>query len=343
MRLGLNTDLLPVADHEGEPGLDEGAEIVPQETQRLAGVPARFGQQLPGLVRVVGVISDVGADAGFAKVESGLGHVAQIVPDGLEELLPVQPVHQGLAHALVLEVWLVLVEGDADGGRAGGELEAQMRHVLHALELARRKAADEHFTRFKTRSQGLVVDKRQIDQLVQQRCASEVVGVRVVLDDLVVQILAQFERPKADARLQAPFRLAQPDVRPRAAIGVFRNLAQDVFRDYRRHRDGQEEAVAEWLGHLDADRIVVGRADAADALSLAGLELVHADDQPLDVAVAIVLAALGMPHGAQGEEHIVSGEGRAIVPGDALAQFEGNRAALKFPAFGQVRNDAAER
>ena len=236
-------------------------------------------------------------------------------------------VGEGLAHALVLELLHLVVEGDVAGGvgRAQQDLKIGValhhRHVvgietLHAVDLTRLERAQ---------PLRVVLDVAH-DHALDLGLHAPVVGVRLQHDFLVGLPLDELVGPGAHrmlAELRAPLLHGG---RARDVEGEHGQVGQErrlriLERDAHRVRAGGLD-----LGH---DRLVVEAAELPLPVleGLPGLDLV------------VVLRMRGLPPALEVPHHRLGVEGRAVVKLHVAAQRERPHLAVgrDFPRLGQRR------
>ena len=296
-----------------------------------AAAVAGIGHQLLGGFDVVGralvLLGAPAVDAGADHQRSGARGVAH---HGFLDAFDVDRLVERLAHALVLERVLALDAGEkqlvallvhaeedgaqlgaGDGARAGVAVDARNvlhRHRLHDVDLAREQ---------RRHARGRAGDGREDGFTHVALDLAPVVGVAHEGGAHARLALAHVERAGAVGleRRGVLDALAAID-RARGVVLFAPLLAHD--HDLRQHlrQDGERR-----LG-LDLDRVTVDLAHF--------LEVVR-------IALHVRAIARDARHG---EQHVVGGEGRAVVELDVLAQIEApQRGRHLLPACGQAGHD----
>ena len=263
------------------------------------------------------------------------------------ELLSIDRMLDSLADKRVLNVLPSQVPpiGHRDVCRWVENLQVQFRDRSQALQLDRSSSpfADDPIALAGFGShhhRGWVAIERAVDQSVQQRRAAEVVRVRAVDDILVGDVFLDHERPGPNRLCRRKVRFLKTQdttlVRPPLVLG---HLAQDMLGH---NPDSAGDLVnpdhAVITRHLEDDGVVIGRADAADSIRFALVELFVADDVVPKAAIGCIDHQRVRYDPTVVEQHILGCEGSAIMPFHIGSQMEDDIVAVEFPALGELRH-----
>jgi hypothetical protein len=260
--------------------------------------------------------------------------------DGRDDLVAVDRVDHCLAHLGVLEERLGQVELQV-GRQTGVDIgqHGQVRHLLHALDVAHRHAAAlvRHDVDFASRQR--VHDRRDVsedavDHALGLGLAEKVGVVARQLDVLVWHMLDPLEGAGADAVLSPVRRLLH-------LRGL--HAAQDVPGQHRDRDLLQLDPQRPRPDQLDLHGVGVDLGDAGQAGGLAFAQFLVA--RHVNQLGRVERSHCGVRIGVEREHHVVGREGLAVVPLHTLAQLEypGLAVVGRTPRFGQQGLDAVAR